>query len=73
MKSLPRFYCELGYNPGTFLEDAQVPDFKIFWKWTMDRYNRIGVASSLKNYWRVLRMHALDNADRDFDPRERGT
>jgi len=37
----------------------------------MDRYNRINVASSLRNYWRVLRMHALDIADRDFDPRER--
>jgi len=37
----------------------------------MDRYNRIGVALSLKNYWRVLRMYALDKADRDFDPRER--
>ncbi len=69
--SPPRFCGELDYNPETFLTDAQVPDFKVFWKWTMDRYNRIGVASSLNNYWRVLRMHALDKSDRDFDPRER--
>lgn len=69
--STPRFCSELGYNPETFLTDAQLPDFKTFWKWTMDRYNRIGVGSSLKNYWRVLRMYALDKADRDFDPRER--
>lgn len=69
--SPPRFCGELGYNPETFLTDAQVPDFKTFWKWMMDRYNRIGVGSSLKNYWRVLRMHALDKADRDFNPCER--
>ncbi len=37
----------------------------------MDNYNRIGVASSLRNYWRVLRMHILDKANRDFDPRDR--
>ncbi|KAA6415050.1 MAG: hypothetical protein FRX48_01801 [Lasallia pustulata] len=71
LKKWGRFCSEFGYNPETFLTDAQVPDFKLFWKWTMDRYNRIGVDSSLKNYWRVLRMHALDKADRDFDPRER--
>lgn len=37
----------------------------------MDNYNRIGVASSLRNYWRVLRMHILDKANQDFDPRDR--
>ncbi|KAG8531634.1 uncharacterized protein KY384_003265 [Bacidia gigantensis] len=71
LKKWERFCGELGHHPSTFRKDAQVPDLKIFWKWTMDRYNRIGVASSLKNYWRVLRMHALDKADRDFDPHER--
>ncbi|SLM34469.1 Protein of unknown function DUF3435 [Lasallia pustulata] len=71
LKKWGRFCSEFGYNPETFLTDAQVPDIKIFWKWTMDRYNRIGVDSSLKNYWRLLRMHDLDKADRDLDPRER--
>jgi len=66
-----RFCDELGYNPRTSLQNAQVPDFKMFWKWTVDHYNKINVASSLRTYWRVPRMHALDVADRDFDPRER--
>lgn len=29
--------------------------------------NGNGIVSSLKNNWRILRMSALDNADRDFD------
>lgn len=66
-----RFCNKLGYDPRTFLKDAQVSDFKIFWRWTVDHYNKINVASSLRTYWRTLRMHALDVADRDFDPRER--
>ncbi|KAA6411993.1 MAG: hypothetical protein FRX48_04143 [Lasallia pustulata] len=45
LKKWGRFCSEFGYNPETFLTDAQVPDFKILWKWTMDRYNRIGVDS----------------------------
>ena len=48
-----------------------MPDFKVFWKWTLDRYKRVDAASSLNNYWRVLKMHLLDKADRDFDQRER--
>jgi len=59
-----RHCCELGYEPHDFLKEAQVPDLKIFWKWTLDRYKRIDAASSLRNYWRVLRMHILDKADR---------
>ncbi|KAL8989941.1 MAG: hypothetical protein Q9177_001280 [Variospora cf. flavescens] len=62
---------ELEYDPRLFLKEAQVPDFKIFWKWTLDRYKRVDAASSLNNYWRVLKMHLLDKADRDFDQRER--
>ncbi|SLM37820.1 hypothetical protein LPUS_07790 [Lasallia pustulata] len=54
LKKWGRFCSEFGYNPETFLTDAQ---------------NRRGF--NLKNYWRVLRMHALDKADRDFDARER--
>ena len=41
--SPPSFCSEFGYDPEAFLKDAQVEDFKMFWKWTMDRYNRIGV------------------------------
>lgn len=48
-----------------------MPDFKVFWKWTLDRYKRIDAASSVKNYWRVLRIHILDKADRDLDPCEK--
>ncbi|KAL2048924.1 hypothetical protein ABVK25_010777 [Lepraria finkii] len=71
LRKWSRFCDELRREPETFLQEAQVPDFKIFWKWTLDRYKRIKTASSLKNYWRVLRMHILNKADRDFDPRER--
>jgi len=69
--SSPRHCCELGHDPTHFLKEAQVPDFKVFWKWTLDYYNRIDAASSFKNYWRVLRMHILDKPDRDFDLLER--
>ena len=48
-----------------------MPDFKIFWKWTLDRYKRVVAASSLNNYWRVLKIYLLDKADRDFDQPER--
>ena len=69
--SFTRHCCELGHQPHHFLKEAQVPDFKVFWKWTLDRYKRVDAASSFKNYWRVLRMYILDKADRDFDPFER--
>lgn len=48
-----------------------MPDFKVFWKWTLDRYKRVDAASNLNNYWRVLEMYLLDKADRDFDQQER--
>ena len=31
----------------------------------MDRYKKIDAGSSVKNYWRVLRMYILDKADRE--------
>ncbi|MCJ1422042.1 hypothetical protein MMC32_008411 [Xylographa parallela] len=71
LKKWNRFCGELYYNSYAFLTEAQIPDFKIFWRWTLDRYEGIKTASSLKNYWRVLRMHILDKADRDFSPREK--
>ena len=46
-------------------------NFKIFWKWTLNRYKRVDATSSLNNYWRVLKMHLLDKTNRDFDQRER--
>lgn len=33
----------------------------------MNHYNRNSVTSSLKNYWQILRMHALNKADWDFN------
>jgi len=62
---------ELGHNAHGFPKEAQVPDFKVFWRWTLDRYKRIDAGSSVKNYWRVLRMYILDKADRDFDQSKR--
>jgi len=32
----------------------------------MNNYKRIGAASSLKIYWRVLQMHILDKTGRVF-------
>lgn len=37
----------------------------------MNRYNKISVTSSLRNYWRILRMHVFDIANQDFELRER--
>lgn len=45
--------------------------FKIFWKWTLDRYKMVDEASSPNNYWKVLKMHLLDKTGRNFDQRER--
>ena len=62
-----RFCDELDYSSKIFLKNAQISDFKIFWKWTMNRYNRINVISSLRVFWRILRMYAFVIVDRDFD------
>ena len=70
-QSPTRFCGEFNHDSEAFPTEAQVPDFKIFWRWTLDHYKRIKTASSLKNYWRVLRMHILDKADRDFNQCER--
>ncbi|KAL9577130.1 MAG: hypothetical protein Q9203_007573, partial [Teloschistes exilis] len=59
------------HDPIILLKHAQTADIKTFWKWAVDSYNRITVAASLRVYWRVLRMHALDKADRVFDEREK--
>lgn len=67
----PRFCSKLSYNSEIFLTDTQVSDFKVFWKWMINHYNRISMGLSLKNYWRVLRMHALNKADWDFDSRKK--
>ena len=68
----PSRYCsECSYDSETFFKDAQVLDFKVFWKWTLNHYNRIKMAFSLKNYWWVLCMHILNKADQDFNQSER--
>jgi hypothetical protein len=48
----PRFCGKLSYNSEIFLTDTQVSDFKVFWKWMINHYNRISMGLSLKNYWR---------------------
>lgn len=68
-----RHCCELGYKPHNFLKKAQVLNLKIFWKWTLNCYKRIDAASSLRNYWRVLRMHILDKADQALTHTREGT
>ncbi len=66
-----RHCCELGKNPEAFLKEAEMPDFKVFLLWVMNNHKRIGAASSLKNYWRVLRMHILDKTGRVFNESDR--
>ncbi len=57
---------ELKKRPNTFLKKAESPNLKVFLLWVINNYKRIRAASSLKNYWRVLRMHILDKTDRVF-------
>ena len=38
----------------------------------VDRHDKIKAGSSLKNYWRVLRMHMLDRFGRRFTEEESG-
>ena len=66
-----RYCSECSYDFKTFFKDAQVPDFKVFWRWMLNHYNRIKTVFSLKNYWWVLHMHILDKADWDFNQSER--
>ncbi|MCJ1475489.1 hypothetical protein MMC13_004152 [Lambiella insularis] len=66
-----RYCTQTKQDPHTFLRNAVAPDFKTFWEWVMDMYPRIGAASSLKNYWRVLRMYMereVDRTIRESDP-----
>lgn len=69
--SSTKFCGELGHNSEIFFKAAQVLNFKIFWRWTLNRYKRIKTTFNFKNYWRVLRMHILDKIDWDFNQRER--
>jgi hypothetical protein len=61
-----RHCLELGKHPEAFLKEAETPDLKVFLLWVMNNYKRIGAASSLKIYWRVLQMHILDKTGRVF-------
>ena len=58
---------ELKKRPNTFLKEAKSPNLKVFLLWVINNYKRIEVASSLKNYWRVLRMHILNKTSRVFN------
>jgi hypothetical protein len=61
-----RHCLELGKHSEAFLKEAETPDLKVFLLWVMNNYKRIGAASSLKIYWRVLQMHILDKTGRVF-------
>ena len=58
---------ELGYDPKKFLKTAAAADFKVFWRWVMNTYNRIMAGNSLQNYCRVLRMHMVNAHSRTFN------
>lgn len=62
-----RFCRKFHHNPTAFLKTAAVPNFKLFWLWTLNSYKRIKAGSSVENYWRVLRMHIHDAVDRSFN------
>lgn len=54
----------MGKDLDTFLKEADMPDIKTYWEWVVDRYSKIKAVSSLKNYWRTLRMHMFDKIGR---------
>ena len=53
-----------------FLKEADVPDFKIFWEWALDKYPGLRAASTLQNYWRVLRMYMREEVGRQLSELE---
>ncbi len=61
-----RHCYELEKRSNIFLKEAELSNLKVFLLWIMNNYKRIETASSLKNYWRVLRMHILDKTGRVF-------
>ncbi len=61
-----RHCYELEKRSDIFLKEAESSNLKVFLLWVMNNYKRIETVSSLKNYWRVLRMHILDKTDRVF-------
>ena len=61
-----RHCYELEKRSDTFLKEAESSNLKVFLLWIMNNYKRIETVSSLKNYWRVLRMHILDKTGRVF-------
>ena len=58
-------------DPNEFIRTAEVTDFKLFWYWVMNTYNRIVAAGSIDNYSRVMRMHLVDSYGRTFDKVDR--
>ena len=48
--------AEIGQDLDKLVKNATAPDFKTFFDWVMDMYPRIGAGSSVKQYWRALRM-----------------
>lgn len=61
-----RHCYELKKRPNTFLKKVESPNLKVFLLWVINNYKRIEATLSLKNYWRVLRIHILNKTNRVF-------
>ena len=61
----------IGQRSPALPEPDQLPDLKIFWRWTLGRYQRIRAASSLGNYYRVLGIPILDTTGRALHESEK--
>lgn len=57
---------EIGQDVDVFLESASVADIKTYFEWVLHRHGKITTRSSMKNYWRVLKMYMLDKHGRRF-------
>ncbi len=57
----------MGHDPETFMKTAQAGDFKLFWLWVMNNYNRIRAGKSHKKYTQLLRMYILDAHGRSLN------
>lgn len=66
MHDVSRFCEERLKEPESFLDEARAEDFKSFLKFVMDTYG-VKASASLHNYWRLLKMHILDERGRILD------
>ena len=54
------FCLVMNQDAKTLLQTATADVLKTFLVWTLDQHRGVKAASSLNNYWRVLKMIALD-------------